>query len=415
MTTFATALTEDFRELLDAPNFRHEARDPEPRDFKGSALCFVAVEDERLAAEAAGGGERRRRAGQRRRPAAALRLHHALDRRPQPARHRDFDRRRLADSGPHAEGASGKLHPRRLWPPADLMGGFRGAVAKAIASPIMRRRFWETVLEGPIGERALSGDDNAASAELARAIERAAAENAEAPRGEVYLVGAGPGDPDLLTFRALRLMQKADVVLYDRLTDPNVMNLVRREAERIYVGKQPEDHELPQGEISALMVKLARKASGCCASRAAIRSCSAGAARRSKPSPRRGSRFRSVPGMTAAIGRGGLCRHSAHPSRPRPSLRVRDRPWEGRQDRSRLDGALATAPDGCDLYGAAQPRGADARVHRAWRGPGFASGDHRQRDPANQRVVVGSLGDAGRESARGGIDAGPRSSSSGRS
>ena len=122
-----------------------------------------------------------------------------------------------------------------------------------------RRRFWEAVLEGPIGERALSGDDRAADAELARAIERAAAEGAEAPRGEVYLVGAGPGDPDLLTFRALRLMQKADVVLYDRLTDEGVMNLVRREAERIYVGKQPDDHELPQDEISALLVKLARQ------------------------------------------------------------------------------------------------------------------------------------------------------------
>ncbi len=142
---------------------------------------------------------------------------------------------------------------------ARLTGEFRAAVAKAIPSPIMRRRFWEAVLEGPIGERALSGDERAADAELAHAIERAAAEGAEPPRGEVYLVGAGPGDPDLLTFRALRLMQKADVVLYDRLTDEGVMNLVRREAERIYVGKQPDDHELPQGEISALMIKLAKE------------------------------------------------------------------------------------------------------------------------------------------------------------
>ena len=105
--------------------------------------------------------------------------------------------------------------------------GFRDRVANAIPSSIMRRRFWETVLEGPIGERALSGDDRAAAADLAQAIERAASESAEGPRGEVYLVGAGPGDPDLLTFRALRLMQKADVVLYDRLTDEGVMNLVR--------------------------------------------------------------------------------------------------------------------------------------------------------------------------------------------
>src|SRR6202020_3330299 len=76
---------------------------------------------------------------------------------------------------------------------ADLMGGFRNAVGKAIASPVMRQRFWETVLEGPIAERALSGDDQAAGVELSRAIERAATENAEAPRGEAVLVGAGPG------------------------------------------------------------------------------------------------------------------------------------------------------------------------------------------------------------------------------
>jgi uroporphyrin-III C-methyltransferase/precorrin-2 dehydrogenase/sirohydrochlorin ferrochelatase len=142
---------------------------------------------------------------------------------------------------------------------ARLAGEFRIAVAKAISSPAARRRFWETVLEGPIGEKALSGDDRGADADLARAIERAAGAEAQAPRGEVYLVGAGPGDPDLLTFRALRLMQKADVVLYDRLTDEDVLNLVRREAKRIYVGKQPEDHELPQGEISALLVKLAKE------------------------------------------------------------------------------------------------------------------------------------------------------------
>jgi uroporphyrin-III C-methyltransferase/precorrin-2 dehydrogenase/sirohydrochlorin ferrochelatase len=259
VTTFATALSDDFRELLDQPNFRHEARDPELKDFENSVLCFVAVEDERLSAEVWAAAK------------GAGAWVNVADR----PRFCDFIMPSIVDRSPlviaiSTGGASpilGRMLKARLESLipaaygrlAELMGGFRDAVGKAIASPVMRRRFWETILEGPIAERVLSGDDQAAGVELARAIERAATENAEAPRGEVYLVGAGPGDPDLLTFRALRLMQKADVVLYDRLTDHHVMNLVRREAERIYVGKQPEDHELPQGEISALLVKLAKE------------------------------------------------------------------------------------------------------------------------------------------------------------
>jgi uroporphyrin-III C-methyltransferase/precorrin-2 dehydrogenase/sirohydrochlorin ferrochelatase len=257
VTAFASALSDEFLGLRDSPNFRHEARDPEPKDFEGSAICFVAAEDERLTAVARAAAK-----------SAGL-LVNVADR-PELC---DFIMPSILDRDPltlaiSTEGASPvlarmlkarleSLIPAGYGRLARLMGAFRGAVAKAISSPVARRRFWETALEGPIGEKALSGDDRGAEADLARAIERAAAGEVQAPCGEVYLVGAGPGDPDLLTFRALRLMQKADVVLYDRLTDEGVMNLVRREAERIYVGKQPDDHELPQGEISALLVKLA--------------------------------------------------------------------------------------------------------------------------------------------------------------
>ncbi|MGQ0620257.1 MAG: siroheme synthase CysG [Panacagrimonas sp.] len=115
-----------------------------------------------------------------------------------------------------------------------------------------RRRLWEDFLDGPGPERLLSGDEAAAVLDLENLIVGAA------PRGEVYLVGAGPGDPDLLTFRALRLMQQCDVVLYDALISAPILDLVRRDAERIYVGKRRAKHTLPQDEINAELVRLAR-------------------------------------------------------------------------------------------------------------------------------------------------------------
>jgi len=134
---------------------------------------------------------------------------------------------------------------------------FRGAVKRRIEHPESRRLFWERVFQGPIAELALAGREalahEAFEAALAHAEDRAPA------AGEVYLVGAGPGDPDLLTFRALRLMQQADVVVYDHLVGDGILELVRRDAHRIYVGKESNNHTLPQGEINELLVRLAQQ------------------------------------------------------------------------------------------------------------------------------------------------------------
>lgn len=134
---------------------------------------------------------------------------------------------------------------------------FREKVKQALSGVTARRYFWEDVLDGDIAELVEKGQEDKADSAFEKALQ-AAAEN-DKPEGQVYLVGAGPGDPDLLTFRALRLMQKADVVVYDRLVSPQILELVRRDAEKVYVGKARSNHTLPQEEINALMVREAKK------------------------------------------------------------------------------------------------------------------------------------------------------------
>ena len=137
---------------------------------------------------------------------------------------------------------------------ADIAGEFRDAVKAKFATTQARRIFWEGVLQGPMVERVLSGQEQAARELLANIINDA---DATANKGEVFLVGGGPGDPDLLTFRALRLMQQCDVCVYDKLVSPEVMELVRRDAELIFVGKSRDQHTMPQEEINELLAKLA--------------------------------------------------------------------------------------------------------------------------------------------------------------
>jgi uroporphyrin-III C-methyltransferase/precorrin-2 dehydrogenase/sirohydrochlorin ferrochelatase len=134
---------------------------------------------------------------------------------------------------------------------ARFLGAMRERLRRA---PVAQRRAaTEQFLDGAGAESLFAGDEAAAERTLDRLLA------GEKVGGAVYLVGAGPGDPDLLTFRALRLMQQADVVLYDRLVSAPILERVRRDAERIFVGKGPRQHELSQQEINALLVKLARE------------------------------------------------------------------------------------------------------------------------------------------------------------
>ena len=137
---------------------------------------------------------------------------------------------------------------------AQFAEDFRLLVKQRIKAPSQRRLFWENILHGHVAELVFTGKLEQAEQEFKTRLESAEQAN---KKGEVYLIGAGPGDPDLMTFRALRLLQQADVVVYDRLVSPGVLEMARRDAEKIYVGKQRSNHSLPQESINELLAELA--------------------------------------------------------------------------------------------------------------------------------------------------------------
>ena len=132
---------------------------------------------------------------------------------------------------------------------------FRDAVRARLPDVPARRRFWEDFFESPAAEAVMRGEEEEASRSVLATINRS---DARAPRGAVYIVGAGPGDPELLTLRAVRLLQRADVIVYDKLVGPEILDVARRDAERIYAGKAKNRHAMTQAEINALLVDLAR-------------------------------------------------------------------------------------------------------------------------------------------------------------
>jgi len=144
---------------------------------------------------------------------------------------------------------------------AKLSADFRDKVKETFDNSKDRRKFWEKVLYGPIAEMVFAGRDDDAYKAVESELQQA---DAGPEVGEVYLVGGGPGDPDLLTFRALRLMQQSDVIVHDRLVSKEVLDLARRDAERIYVGKERANHALPQEHINELLVRLAKEGKRVC-------------------------------------------------------------------------------------------------------------------------------------------------------
>ncbi len=255
VSVVAPDLDEALRRRADAGEIRHLARRFEPRDIIGNRLVIAATNDRlvnRRIAELAGEHEI---------PvnvvddpdACTFLLPSIVDRSPvvvaistgkaSPVLARLL-RTRLESIIPAGYGRLGELCAR-----------YRDRVKQRFSALPDRRRFWDRVLEGAVAERIFAGQ----FAEAEAVIERELAHDAlESDMGEVYLVGAGPGDPDLLTFRALRLMQQADVVVYDRLVAEPILEMTRRDARRIYVGKQRNHHAMRQEEINQLLADLAK-------------------------------------------------------------------------------------------------------------------------------------------------------------
>ena len=144
---------------------------------------------------------------------------------------------------------------------AKLAADFRDQVKQSFSTVNDRRVFWENTLAGPVAELALSGNLDQAREQMQGILDN---KSQQSVPGEVYLVGAGPGDPDLLTFKALRLMQQADVIVYDRLVSKGIMDLCRRDADRIYVGKERDNHAVPQEGINQMLVRLAQEGKRVC-------------------------------------------------------------------------------------------------------------------------------------------------------
>ena len=180
---------------------------------------------------------------------------------------------------------------------AEFSGKWRNQVKEKISNPDERRIFWENLYASPLKEQVFNDNLDVADSMLEQALQEW-----KAPKGEVYLVGAGPGDPELITLKALRLMQQADVVIYDRLVSTPILELCRRDATKIYVGKARSNHSVPQEGINALLVDYAKKGKRVCRLKGGDPFIFGRGGEEIQELFQAGVPFQVVPGITAASG-----------------------------------------------------------------------------------------------------------------
>jgi uroporphyrin-III C-methyltransferase/precorrin-2 dehydrogenase/sirohydrochlorin ferrochelatase len=253
----AATLGDEMSDECVVHGFEHRAHDFELSDFDDAALAIVATDDKQLG-----------------RQISAIARDRGLPVNvPDEPEHCSFILPSIVDRSPiiiaiSTGGASPVLSrllrgqieaqvPPALGRLAVFARALRERVKDCVADETARRRFWEWVLEGPVASLVLGGQESDARLTLENALRDYS--NSPPVLGEVYLVGAGPGDPELLTTRAVRLMSQADVVVHDRLVSDAVLNLTRRDARRIYAGKQRANHAIAQESINELLVRLARE------------------------------------------------------------------------------------------------------------------------------------------------------------
>ncbi len=194
--------------------------------------------------------------------------------------------------------------PERLGALANFAGSLRAKVKARIEQPARRRRFWENFFDGPLASDILAGRVEAGSEEAQERTEQAITQTAKPAHslGEVALVGAGPGDPGLMTLRGMRALQNADVVLYDRLVSDEILDLARRDAHRIYVGKAAGKAHVPQEGINDLLVRLAQEGKRVCRLKGGDPFIFGRGGEELEALAAAGIRFEVVPGITAAAG-----------------------------------------------------------------------------------------------------------------